>query len=81
MLLQLLMFLTTSSSSLHSSICFLLCMSLSGMRSHLPCFDQAGIALGELQSLVDLYDFISMATIFLIDVLYVTPTLISKKKA
>ncbi|CDY08874.1 BnaC08g11040D [Brassica napus] len=65
------MFLTTSSSSLHSSICFLLCMSLS----------EAGIALGELQSLVDLYDFISMATIFLIDVLYVTPTLISKKKA
>ncbi|KAF2620285.1 hypothetical protein F2Q68_00040326 [Brassica cretica] len=42
---------------------------------------EAGIALGELQSLVDLYDFISMATIFLIDVLYVTPTLISKKKA
>ncbi|CAN7056661.1 unnamed protein product, partial [Brassica oleracea var. botrytis] len=42
---------------------------------------EAGIALGELQSLVDLYDFISMATIFLIDVLYVTPTLISKKMA
>ena len=41
---------------------------------------EAGIALGELQSLVDLYDFISMATIFLIDVLYVTPTLISREK-
>ena len=42
---------------------------------------QAGIALGELQSLGDLYDFSSMATLFLIGVLSVTPTLISKKKA
>nr|ABD65189.1 hypothetical protein 40.t00088 [Brassica oleracea] len=42
---------------------------------------RAGIALGELQSLGDLYDFSSMATLFLIGVLSVTPTLISKKKA
>ncbi|XP_056862940.1 uncharacterized membrane protein At4g09580 [Raphanus sativus] len=41
----------------------------------------AGIALGELQSLGDLYDFSSMATLFFIGVLSVTPTLISKKKA
>jgi uncharacterized membrane protein YdjX (TVP38/TMEM64 family) len=41
---------------------------------------RAGIALGELQSLGDLYDFSSMATLFLIGVLSVTPTLISKKK-
>lgn len=63
---------------------------------HLPCADlkvsmsmnvmffgfvaQAGIALGELKSLGDLYDFNSMATLFLIGVLSVTPTLISKKK-
>ncbi|KAH0914989.1 hypothetical protein HID58_029435 [Brassica napus] len=45
------------------------------------CHCPAGIALGELQSLVDLNDFISMATIFHIDVLSVTPTLISQKKA
>ncbi|KAG2238945.1 hypothetical protein Bca4012_023728 [Brassica carinata] len=42
---------------------------------------RAGIALGELKSLGDLYDFSSMATLFLIGVLSVTPTLISKKKA
>ncbi|CAF2023665.1 unnamed protein product [Brassica napus] len=42
---------------------------------------RAGIALGEQQSLGDLYDFSSMATLFLIGVLSVTPTLISKKKA
>ncbi|KAF3596863.1 hypothetical protein DY000_02026781 [Brassica cretica] len=42
---------------------------------------RAGIALGELQSLGDLYDFSSMATLFLIGVLSVTPALISKKKA
>ncbi|KAL1200642.1 putative membrane protein [Cardamine amara subsp. amara] len=41
---------------------------------------RAGLALGELQSLGDLYDFSSMATLFLIGVLSVTPTLISKKK-
>ncbi|KFK22681.1 hypothetical protein AALP_AAs42556U000100 [Arabis alpina] len=41
---------------------------------------RAGIALGELQSLGDLYDFTSMATLFLIGVLSVTPTLINKKK-
>ncbi|KAF2586603.1 hypothetical protein F2Q70_00034496 [Brassica cretica] len=41
---------------------------------------RAGIALGELKSLGDLYDFSSMATLFLIGVLSVTPTLISKKK-
>lgn len=38
---------------------------------------RAGIALGELKSLGDLYDFSSMATLFLIGVLSVTPTLSS----
>ncbi|KAF2530650.1 hypothetical protein F2Q70_00032728 [Brassica cretica] len=52
-----------------------LTISSSSLRS------SAGIALGELQSLGDLYDFSSMATLFLIGVLSVTPTLISKKKA
>ncbi|XP_010530019.1 PREDICTED: uncharacterized membrane protein At4g09580-like isoform X2 [Tarenaya hassleriana] len=41
---------------------------------------RAGIALGELQSLGDLYDFSSVATLFLIGIISVTPTLISKKK-
>ncbi|KAJ4728645.1 SNARE associated Golgi protein family [Melia azedarach] len=42
---------------------------------------KAGIALGELQSLGDLYDFNSVATLFLIGVVSVTPTLISKNKS
>nr|KJB37684.1 hypothetical protein B456_006G217400 [Gossypium raimondii] len=41
---------------------------------------QAGIALGELQSVGDLYDFNSIATLFLIGVVSVTPTLMSKPK-
>ncbi|XP_040957155.1 uncharacterized membrane protein At4g09580 isoform X2 [Gossypium hirsutum] len=43
-----------------------------------PC--SAGIALGELQSVGDLYDFNSIATLFLIGVVSVTPTLMSKPK-
>lgn len=39
---------------------------------------KAGLALGELQSLRDLYDFNSIATICLIGVVSVTPTLITK---
>ncbi|XP_022717687.1 uncharacterized membrane protein At4g09580-like [Durio zibethinus] len=39
---------------------------------------RAGIALGELQSVGDLYDFNSIATLFLIGVVSVTPTLMSK---
>ncbi|GAV91147.1 SNARE_assoc domain-containing protein [Cephalotus follicularis] len=42
---------------------------------------KAGIALGELQSLGDLYDFNSMATLFLIGIVTVTPTLMSKSKS
>ncbi|KAH7515003.1 hypothetical protein FEM48_Zijuj11G0150200 [Ziziphus jujuba var. spinosa] len=42
---------------------------------------RAGIALGELQSLGDLYDFNSMATLFLIGIVSVTPTLVSKSKS
>ncbi|XP_010518660.1 PREDICTED: uncharacterized membrane protein At4g09580 [Tarenaya hassleriana] len=41
---------------------------------------RAGIALGELQSIGDLYNFSSVATLFLIGIVSVTPTLISKKK-
>ncbi|EEF34726.1 conserved hypothetical protein [Ricinus communis] len=41
---------------------------------------KAGIALGELQSLGDLYDFNSVATLFLIGVVSITPTLMSKSK-
>lgn len=41
---------------------------------------KAGIALGELQSLGDLYDFNSIATLFLIGVVSITPTLMSKAK-
>ncbi|XP_077244810.1 putative membrane protein At4g09580 [Tasmannia lanceolata] len=41
---------------------------------------RAGIALGELKSLGDLYDFQSIATLFLIGVVSVTPTLMSKSK-
>lgn len=42
---------------------------------------KAGIALGELQSLGDLYDFNSIATLFLIGIVSVTPTLMSKSKS
>lgn len=42
---------------------------------------RAGIALGELRSVGDLYDFQSIATLFLIGVVSVTPTLISKSKS
>lgn len=41
---------------------------------------QAGIALGELRSIGDLYDFNSVATLFLIGVVSITPTLMSKSK-
>ncbi|MBA0678990.1 hypothetical protein Goari_020305, partial [Gossypium aridum] len=41
---------------------------------------KAGIALGELQSVGDLYDFKSIATLFIIGVVSVTPTLMSKTK-
>ncbi|KAK6146450.1 hypothetical protein DH2020_020319 [Rehmannia glutinosa] len=40
---------------------------------------RAGIALGELQSVGDLYDFQSIATLFLIGVVTVTPTLMGNK--
>lgn len=42
-------------------------------------FSQAGIAIGELQSLGDLYDFQSIATMFLIGAVSVTPTLFGSK--
>ncbi|KAK3182978.1 hypothetical protein Dsin_030264 [Dipteronia sinensis] len=42
---------------------------------------RAGLALGELQSLGDLYDFNSVATLFLIGVISITPTLISRNKS
>ncbi|GAB2296441.1 hypothetical protein Dimus_030558 [Dionaea muscipula] len=41
---------------------------------------KAGIALGELRSVDDLYDFQSIATMFLIGVASITPTLFSKNK-
>ncbi|KAM7493917.1 hypothetical protein LguiB_028526 [Lonicera macranthoides] len=40
---------------------------------------KAGIALGELRSVGDLYDFNSIATLFLIGIVSVTPTLMSSK--
>ncbi|GLT81275.1 hypothetical protein SLA2020_526670 [Shorea laevis] len=42
---------------------------------------RAGIALGDLQSVGDLYDFNSIATLFLIGVVSVTPTLMSKNNS
>ncbi|XVF13651.1 hypothetical protein REPUB_Repub08aG0226200 [Reevesia pubescens] len=42
---------------------------------------RAGIALGDLQSVGDLYDFNSIATLFLIGIVSVTPTLMSKTKS
>lgn len=41
---------------------------------------RAGLALGELRSLGDLYDFQSVATLFCIGIVTVTPTLISKSQ-
>ncbi|MFS7923494.1 putative SNARE associated golgi family protein [Helianthus anomalus] len=40
---------------------------------------KAGITLGELESIGDLYDITSIGTLFLIGLASVTPTLISKK--
>ncbi|XP_010055300.2 uncharacterized membrane protein At4g09580 [Eucalyptus grandis] len=40
---------------------------------------RAGLALGELQSVGDLYDFHSIATLFFIGIVSVTPTLMGKK--
>lgn len=40
---------------------------------------QAGITLGELQSVGDLYDMHSIATLFLIGLVSITPTLIGNK--
>ncbi|KAE9596931.1 hypothetical protein Lal_00007792 [Lupinus albus] len=42
---------------------------------------RAGLALGELQSIGDLYDFNSIATLFLIGIVSVTPTLMSKDES
>ncbi|KAJ4829389.1 hypothetical protein Tsubulata_044478 [Turnera subulata] len=42
---------------------------------------KAGIALGELRSVGDLYDFNSVAALFLIGVVSITPTLMSKSKS
>ncbi|KAA3475826.1 SNARE associated Golgi protein [Gossypium australe] len=42
---------------------------------------RAGIALGELKAIGDLYDFNSIATLFLVGLVSVTPTLISKTKS
>ncbi|XP_060971953.1 uncharacterized membrane protein At4g09580 [Cannabis sativa] len=42
---------------------------------------KAGIALGELQSIGDLYDFNSIATLFLIGIVSITPTLVTKEKS
>jgi len=41
---------------------------------------RAGLTLGELQSIGDLYDFQSIATLFLIGIVSVTPTLVGKSK-
>ncbi|XP_047969584.1 uncharacterized membrane protein At4g09580 [Salvia hispanica] len=40
---------------------------------------RAGIALGDLQSMGDLYDFQSLATLFLIGIVSVTPTFLGNK--
>ncbi|CAL0310913.1 unnamed protein product [Lupinus luteus] len=42
---------------------------------------RAGLALGELQSIGDLYDFNSIATLFLLGIVSVTPTLMSKDES
>lgn len=41
---------------------------------------RAGIALGELRSVADLYDFQAIATLFFIGIVSVTPTLINKSQ-
>jgi len=42
---------------------------------------KAGIALGDLRSLGDLYDFQSIATLFFIGIISVTPTLLGKNES
>lgn len=42
---------------------------------------RAGLALGELKTLGDLYDISSIATLFLIGIVSVAPTLMSKSKS
>lgn len=41
---------------------------------------KAGITLGELRSIADLYDFHSIATLFLIGVVSITPTLMTRNQ-
>uniref|UniRef100_A0A7N0VL07 VTT domain-containing protein n=1 Tax=Kalanchoe fedtschenkoi TaxID=63787 RepID=A0A7N0VL07_KALFE len=41
---------------------------------------KAGIALGDLRSVGDLYDFQSIATLFLIGIISIAPTLLGKDK-
>ena len=47
----------------------------------MPLNVQVGIALAELQSIGNLYDFNSIATLFFIGVVSITPTLVSKSKS
>ena len=57
------------------------CANISSAISPLLSCIQAGIALGELTSLSDLYDTQSIALLFLIGVVSVTPALLGKGEA
>lgn len=58
----------------------IVCANFNPTACFISCI-QAGIALGELTSLSDLYDTQSVALLFLIGVVSITPALLSKDEA
>lgn len=44
------------------------------------CLNQAGLALGDLKSVKDLYDFKTLSVLFLIGLLLLLPTLLKRKR-
>ena len=43
-------------------------------------FNQAGLALGDLKSIKDLYDFKTLSVLFLIGFVSIAPTLLKRKR-
>lgn len=43
-------------------------------------FDQAGLALGDLKSVKDLYDFKTLSVLFLIGFVSILPTVLKRKR-
>lgn len=61
--------------SFHSSAFLLLYLLTSPLS-----FNQAGLALGDLKSIKDLYDFKTLSVLFLIGFVSIVPTLLKRKR-